>query len=862
MKKISEGSISVFLALVMLLIISLILVMLESAMHAASAGYAGMLLRTAEESVLGEYCGPLFADYHILALDTGFGSRTKDTDEFERRLKRYIGENVWNYSNESVKITDERKLLDDIGTEFLQQAVAYEKYAAAGDVLDEVLSRIKSLGNQKDITKIMEKKMGIEDELSVIDMFTLNLMGLIDGVTLTLGAKTSSMLGYTIEEEFIKRFFIGDVSMGGTGINNPSVYENLKNSYLDPIGLLNDYRKSLGEHGKLLYEIEDDLKAVEELEKKIGIYNDSLILKNSMIEENSLQQKNSNKKIEEYTDEINEAEEIEDEENAVKQIKKYEDLKQKEEEKLEELIKEAEDLNREIEEINTCVDELEGEKKEHEDKIGEKRDILKKQLAKCNDQAEVLYDLCSGVLERLYEVVDITDEVAEQQAKVRPMVEEFEELLKVFGPILGADTKAEFEETLDYMKAYIGMGNGRIKTTDFDSINRTAVYDIEIMEKVDTTLFSKLDPDSYEEVDRRLSALKDYDGIFSEFSYSGFYFDYSEIQENAIENKLVAEFENNVAEGYLKLFIKEGTELSKNYMLSELLPSYWYEIFEDAYADLDDITSGADDKGGGELLCEADEGSGISELVSLLGEGAEAVGSKLLEAMYMQHHFKSFRNKSSTGDTILDYEVEYILSGYETDMANLSAAFTKIMLIRLAVCTVYTMTNKETKAQAQILATSIVGFTGLPFLVSLVKYLILFLWAAAQAVVETAAIARGKKVPIITSKESFCISLAELPFFATVVSEKADEFYESNVYLDYDNYMLVLMLIQGEKTQAARAMDLIQENIRYKYDEDFLISNAVTGFSVTAEFRAPSKFFKPADTDGSYIVKVSDSVSY
>ena len=233
--------------------------------------------------------------------------------------------------------------------------------------------------------------------------------------------------------------------------------------------------------------------------------------------------------------------------------------------------------------------------------------------------------------------------------------------------------------------------------------------------------------------------------------------------------------------------------------------------------------------------------------------------------MYMRHHFKSFKNRTVTGDTVLDYEVEYILSGFETDKANLSAAATKIMLLRLVACIAYTMTDKSMKAQAQVLATTIMGFTGLPFLVALVKYLILFLWAAAQAVVETAAIMRGKKVPVITNDESFCISLAELPVFASLVSEKADHFSESQIYLDYDDYMMVFLLLQGERTQAARAMDVIQENIRYKYDEDFLMSNAITAFSCDAVFSAASKYLILPLIDGhdtDYRINVCDTVSY
>ncbi|MBP5177948.1 MAG: hypothetical protein J6066_00040, partial [Lachnospiraceae bacterium] len=479
--------------------------------------------------------------------------------------------------------------------------------------------------------------------------------------------------------------------------------------------------------------------------------------------------------------------------------------------------------------------------------------------------SDYTYTLLVEVESKLIRVCDIVDEIAEKQEKVKPLIDDFESVLRTVGTVLSDDFKQELEETLDFMKAYVGYGNNKVTTTDFDAIKKTAEYDLNLLTGIDVEAYRFSGSDTYEEVTEKLGRLPKDENIFYEFSYSGFSFDYSEIQESALENKLVAEFENNVSDGYLSLFLPDNVKLSDNSMLSELLPSLWYEVEGEDEEDLDDITDGADDKGGGELLSDADEGSGLSDIADMVSDGFESLGSKLLSSMYMRHQFKSFKNRSAEGDTVLDYELEYILSGFETDKANLSAAATKIMLLRLAICTVYTLTQKDLKAQAQTLAISIMGFTGLPFLITIVKYLILFLWAAAQAVIETAAIMRGKKVPVIPNSESFCLTLAELPLFATLVDEKADNFAESQLYLDYDDYLLVLTLLQSEKTTAARAMDIIQENIRYKYNDDFLINNAVTSFSCTATFMAPYKYTNLLGLSGAdavYEIEVSDRVSY
>ena len=847
-----NGTICVFLALVILLIMSLVLVFLESAGHAASKSYAQMLLKTSTGSVLGEYYGPLFAEYGILAIDSGFDTKKSDSKELERRLLRYMDDNVWDYTCEDIRVTEMKKLLDENGTEFMSQAAEYEKYAAPEDVLDEITSRLKSLGDQKTITKVMEKRMDIEDELAIIDKKTLELMKLIDGVNLTMGAKTSSLLGYEIEDWFIKKMFVGENTMTGTGINNPSVYARLKDRYADIVDLSSTYRSALSLYAGKLKALSSDMDKLEAMQTQIGVCNETIKALQKQIE-------NTAKEIAVLQTELANLEEnVPDDDTEQKEKEEYE-------QEIADLYADIDEFNEQIAEnerliadTTDIIEELNEKIMERQLEIGEIADSLKK-------VSDYTYTLLVEVESKLIRVCDIVDEIAEKQEKIKPLIDDFESVLRTVGPVLSDDFKQELEETLDFMKAYVGYGNNKVTTTDFDAIKKTAEYDLNLLTGIDVEAYRFSGSDTYEEVTEKLGRLPKDENIFYEFSYSGFSFDYSEIQESALENKLVAEFENNVSDGYLSLFLPDNVKLSDNSMLSELLPSLWYEVEGEDEEDLDDITDGADDKGGGELLSDADEGSGLSDIADMVSDGFESLGSKLLSSMYMRHQFKSFKNRSAEGDTVLDYELEYILSGFETDKANLSAAATKIMLLRLAICTVYTLTQKDLKAQAQTLAISIMGFTGLPFLITIVKYLILFLWAAAQAVIETAAIMRGKKVPVIPNSESFCLTLAELPLFATLVDEKADNFAESQLYLDYDDYLLVLTLLQSEKTTAARAMDIIQENIRYKYNDDFLINNAVTSFSCTATFMAPYKYTNLLGLSGAdavYEIEVSDRVSY
>ena len=68
MKSEYDGSISVLMAVVFLLVVSLVLVGLESARQQNAVGMVGLSLQNSAESVLGAYYAPLFDEYGLYGL--------------------------------------------------------------------------------------------------------------------------------------------------------------------------------------------------------------------------------------------------------------------------------------------------------------------------------------------------------------------------------------------------------------------------------------------------------------------------------------------------------------------------------------------------------------------------------------------------------------------------------------------------------------------------------------------------------------------------------------------------------------------------------------------------------------------------
>lgn len=99
----SEGSITVFAALTMMLVTSLLFGLLELARVSGLRYCAALETKIALESVCAEYQKVLWDEYHILALDGAYGSDEFSIEKVTNRMEYYVNRNL-NKENESVFI--------------------------------------------------------------------------------------------------------------------------------------------------------------------------------------------------------------------------------------------------------------------------------------------------------------------------------------------------------------------------------------------------------------------------------------------------------------------------------------------------------------------------------------------------------------------------------------------------------------------------------------------------------------------------------------------------------------------------------------------------------------------------------------
>lgn len=781
----------------------------------------------AEESLMGEYYGPLWEDYHLLGLDTESGTRKGRTDELCRRLESYMGDNVWKYQCDSCSITGYESFLTEGGRSYVEQAVAYEKYAAVEQVAETLLDKAGIFSDYGKTMKIFKKSLSIEEELADIDKKTLELMKAVDGIDISEW-DPSDASECASSDVFAKKIFTGEITPGTVGINHPGLFNVIKDRYVNPAEMLKSMEDNVTLLKQLRYEADSAEYDAGHAEKEIGEIEKSLKDTEKQIKEKEKEQKALEK--------------------AIKKLKKA-----KNKEKLEE----------NEEKLKSCIENISELKVIYEDICGrlqnEKNELEKKQEKKKSaektirsleesyrDSLKTLKALINGEKECTEDALKILNDIDEKREKAGPMISDYESFLLGFEGSINAESMDEFKKSLDEMKRYVedDKGNGRI--VEYDTMRNSLEENLRLLNGIPNDFFDAGSIKDADKLEKTEQVLTDISEMVGSLGYEGMYFDYSGLCDRNSSADYSAILGGWFAEGIAELIFGEG-DLSENIMASEFLPSAILEISsaEDDFS----IMTGESSLDSGQLLdLVTDESSFFGDIAEKIDSAGKAAGDSILLSMYQKDCFKSYISTESKGDTVMEYETEYILGGYPSDSMNLLAATCRVFLVRVVVDCLYALCSVDKMKEAEAITATVFSLVGLTFLEKIAAVIIVIIMGFAQAIIETRAIMEGKSVAVIPTGDNFCVSVFELPFITSLVDEKTKAVKDSPFGLKYDEYLLIFLIIADRENQTARALDLIQENIRYRYDEDFLLNNCITGFAAEADFYVGTSYVSIFDS--------------
>ena len=176
---------------------------------------------------------------------------------------------------------------------------------------------------------------------------------------------------------------------------------------------------------------------------------------------------------------------------------------------------------------------------------------------------------------------------------------------------------------------------------------------------------------------------------------------------------------------------------------------------------------------------------------------------------YLMDHFGCF-SKEKAG-THLSYEIEYILNGSRSDRANLKAVIKKLLALREGCNYLSLSADMQKSTQAEALAALLIGWTGIPQLIEIMKQALLLGWAYGESLLDVRVLLAGGRVPVFKREGDWNISLEQLAFTGELIAGCASQNREGT---DYRGYLRMLLNLQGTQQQRKRGLNLIELNLK------------------------------------------------
>lgn len=230
------------------------------------------------------------------------------------------------------------------------------------------------------------------------------------------------------------------------------------------------------------------------------------------------------------------------------------------------------------------------------------------------------------------------------------------------------------------------------------------------------------------------------------------------------------------------------------------------------------------------------EKSYLSELVSKIKAGISVSGitGNAATDRYISLFFKNNVEHKELKETYFRCETEYIISGELDDEKAAKETAKKIKTVRNMLNLYYLYSCAEKRELAMAAASAITpGPAAL-----LTQAVILETWAYAEAENDMKILYDKKTVPLLKDDSNWALSMENvLAGLGPNSGEDMREEPEGAAYIspevmrgeDYSSYLSILLCGISEETKLMRIMDLIQINMKYLYNETFLLEEYNTG---------------------------------
>lgn len=205
----------------------------------------------------------------------------------------------------------------------------------------------------------------------------------------------------------------------------------------------------------------------------------------------------------------------------------------------------------------------------------------------------------------------------------------------------------------------------------------------------------------------------------------------------------------------------------------------------------------------------------ISRRALMHGSGvcteAEAVSGTANDILFLAYLFdKCGWYGEEKENSMLQYQIEYIIAGKDTDWQNLEQTAKKLLRWREVANVLYIMSDNAKIAEAEAMALALTAVMLSPELAEPVKYAILFAWAYVESLQDVKDLLGGGRVPIYKSSADWKTGINSIKDVRGNLTNTGD----SGRGLSYKEYLEIMLFMVNSHDRTFRAMDIMEMDIR------------------------------------------------
>lgn len=215
-----------------------------------------------------------------------------------------------------------------------------------------------------------------------------------------------------------------------------------------------------------------------------------------------------------------------------------------------------------------------------------------------------------------------------------------------------------------------------------------------------------------------------------------------------------------------------------------------------------------------------------------LPEGADRPDSVVDELIYGEYLMKMYGCYTQPKEEgLLQYQIEYVLYGYNSDAANLRSSAELLYALRAAANLTSICTDSAKKAEVKTVAAVICTVLCVPELTDTLTTILLGIWALAEAAADVERLLDGGRVPLLKNGSEWSTSLSGL--FRGNLSGGG----KNTAGLSYQDYLRIFLGFMDKNEKAARSLDIVEMDIRQTAgNESFRIDRCIDYMKVSFGF--------------------------